>query len=50
MVIRGRVTVGKSGQLWTVRCGGREVAYGRTKAIAAKKANAYRKSQGKAKR
>jgi hypothetical protein len=50
MVMSGRVTVGKSGQLWVVRCSGREVAYGRTKGIATTKANAYRKSQGKAKR
>lgn len=47
---KGRVTVSKSGQLWVVKIGGREVGYGRTKAIATQKANGIRKAQGKARR
>lgn len=47
MVMRGRVTIGKSGQLWVVKVGGREAFYRRTKAEAKKKANIIRKEQGK---
>ena len=50
MVHKGRVTIAKDGQLWVVRVGGRDAGYGRTKAIAEKKANAIRKAQGKQKR
>lgn len=47
MVMRGRVTVSKSGQLWVIKVGGREAFYRRTKAEANKKANIIRKEQGK---
>ena len=48
MVHKGRVTVSKAGHLWVVKVAGKEIEYGRTKAIAAQRADAYRKAQGKA--
>jgi len=47
MVLRGRVTVAKDGQLWIVKVGGREAFIRKTKAEATRAANKVRKEQGK---